>query len=698
MTVPTPPIELSGHCSVIYGNTLYAYSPKGFLSIPLKENGNWTTLEPPKAQVTGAACVTGAIEGKENDEGLYVIGGAGASSDYSGLQRYSFADKKWTTLQSSGTSLTNRQNHGAAYIKSSSSILVYGGSVGTNAPSSSTFLFSTTSPYVINSKPDQGAPAATDPMLLPWSDSQVALVGGSTDTAIYVYSLSGGWVASGASLSDPVPSSVHCALVNSGNSKVLEAFDMSASPNTVTSYGLVKDGQLESPAGQVGASSGKGSLSDYPTYNSTFSPTSTRSNYALAQGENLVVLSSGRGDDSLAIFNSTSNGWVNSTELFYGSGQQHTLKTNTATTSTTSTTPTATSSPTVTSHTTSPTPAAAASGSGPSDNYKTIIGATLGSVCGLVLILLAILFLLRREKQKRQQNGQAKGGDSKDRLSFQDQGIEPLAGGAYPMARSPVPVASMSNDSLAIMSGRATGEKSLMPPPGNVGYGLAKGKTSPLSTIPSSGLAPSSVYSDDVRQSVTSTAPGNQPGDRTTDEGWGKYFQDSRATNLAGMQSDRSTVSSVYTKSDYRGSAWPMANLTPLNFGFLDQPQPLGRVHSGSPTTANPSSSRSLVIPEGQSARISSADSISVASEDDPHDTNWTGAGQNSWLGRPTSSNYTTSFYNSSTQDIPSQAARQSNARRSSVIIPDDIDELPIQGQPDKVNSDMSWLNLHAGR
>jgi hypothetical protein len=698
MTVPTPPIKLTGHCSVIHGNTLYAYSPNGFASIPLKQNGNWTELGPPKAKVTGAACVTGAIEGNENDEGLYVIGGTGASSDYSGLQRYSFADKKWSTLQSSATSMTNRLYHGAGYLKSNSTILVYGGSVGTNAASSSTFLISTTSPYDISSRPDQGAPAASEPMLLPWSESEVALVGGSTDTAIYVYSELGGWVASGASLPAAVPSSVHCALVNSGSSKVLETFHMDSSPNTVVSYALVNDGQAASPAGEVGASSGKRSMSDYPTYNSTFAPTSTRSDYALAQGDNLVVLSSGQSDSSLAIFNSTSNGWVNATELFYGSGQQHTLKaTTTSTTSTTSTTPTATSSPTATSHTTSPTPAAAASGSGSSD-YKTIIGATLGSVCGLALILLAILFLLKREKRRRQQNGQSGSGENKDRLSFQDQGIEPLADGAYPMARSPVPVAAVSNDSLAIMSGRATGEKSLMPPPANVGYGLAKGKSSPLSTIPSSGVAPSSMYSEDVRRSVASTGPGNQPGDRTTDEGWGKYFQNSNATNLAGMQTDRSTVSSVYTKSDYRGSAWPMSNLTPLNFAFLDQPKPLGRVHSGSPTTADPSSSRSLVIPEGQSARISSADSISLASDDDPHDTNWTGAGQNSWLGRPTSSNYTTSFYNSSTHDISSQAARQSHGRRSSVIIPDDIDELPIQGRNENVNSDMSWLNLQAGR
>lgn len=703
MTVPTPPIALEGHCSVIHDNILYAYSHHGLVSIPLKENGNWTESLPVE-KVSGAVCLTGGMEGNESDEALYVVGGTGASSaDYMGLQRYSFKGQKWESLNAGGGYLKNLQYHGAGYIKSNSTIVVYGGNtVGDRVPSASTFLISTIFPYVFRSKAPQVSPPALEPMLMPWNDTQVALVGGSTDPNIYLYGISTGWVPSGATLPAPVESSIQCALVNSNGDKVLEEFDLSVNPNTVTSFVLSNNGKTLSSATEVGASSGKGSVSDYPTYNGTFAPTQKRSDYSLAQGDSeLVVISSGKSENSLAIYNSTSNGWINSTELFYGSSQQHSLKA-TATSTTSTMTPT---SPTA-SNTQTSSMLAAAAGGGSDDNYKTILGATLGSVCGFALILLAILFLLRRQKQKRKQAGQVGGGDSKDRLSFQDQGIEPLTEGAYPMAKSPVPVASASNDSFAIMSGRATGEKSLQPPPANTGYGLSSkpGKSSPLSTIPSSGLAPPSMYSEDADRSTTganSAAPGNKPGDRTTDEGWGKYFQDNNATDLAGMQADRSTVSSVYTKSDYRGSAWPMTNLSPLNMGFLAQ-KPLGRVASGSPTTENASSSRSLVIPEGQSARISSADSVSVASDDDPHDTNWTGAGHSSWLGRPTSSNYSTSFYNSSTRDLSATASqsgpRQSNVRRSSVAVPDDIDELPIQGRPDNVNSDMSWLNLHADR
>lgn len=711
MTVPKPPFKLEGHCSVIHNNILYAYSPHGFSSIPLQENGNWTTHLPQGEKVSGALCLIGGIEGNESDEALYVVGGTGASSaDYMGLQRFSFRDHKWESLNAGGGILKNLQHHGAGYLKSNSTIVIYGGSTdGNTTPSSASFTISTISPYVPNSIPPSAAPPAFEPMLMPWNESQVALIGGSSDPTIYVYSESTVWIPSGAALPAPVEGSVQCALIDSQGDKIVEEFNLSVDPNSVISYVVSNNGKPVSPATEVGASSGKRSVSNYPAYNGTFAPTQKHPDFSLAQGGNeLVVISSGQSDHSLAVFNSTSNSWLNSTELFYGNSQQHTMKVDTTSTnSTTSATPTATSSPTSTNTQTSLTPVAGPSG-GSGDNITTILGATLGTVGGVALILLALLFMLRRQKTKRHQVGQA-GGDSKDRLSFQDQGIEPLTEGAYPMAKSPVPVATASNDSLAIMSGRATGEKSLKPPPRSAGYGLSKpGKSSPLSTIPSSGLAPSSMYSEDAERSPTgtqATAPGNKPGDRTTDEGWGKYFEDNNATNLAGMQPDRSTTSSVYTKSDYRGSAWPMTNLTPLNFGFLDQPKPLGRVVSGSPTTEN-ASGRSLAIPESQSARISSADSESIASDDehDPHDTNWTGAGQNSWLGRPTSSTYSNSFYNSSTRDLPGTASqsgygpRASNGRRSSVVIPDDIDELPIQGRADNVNSDMSWLNIHADR
>ncbi|KAJ5107540.1 hypothetical protein N7456_004215 [Penicillium angulare] len=713
MTIPQPPMTLSGHCSAIYDNTLYVYTPDGFASISLeqstKQNTTWISL-PPGVSVTDAACVSAAIEGNKDSLAFYVVGGTGNSSTYSGLQRFSYKEQKWSNLTSAGSSsIQNRTSHGIGYLESSASILMYGGDTPNNptadGSSQDTFVIDTTAPYEVKGVTDQGAPPAANPMLLTWNQSAVALLGGSSsNTNIYIYGDSG-FTFSGVTLDAPVASALsstnRCALaIDDDGNKILQEFDLDVSPNTVTSYEMMKKGEAMSPATEFDGPTSKRSLGDYPSYSNSNAPNSKKSDYSVAQGSNnLVVLSGGSGDNSLSIFNQSSNSWVNATELFYVNSSQNTLHGTTTTASTASTTPSSTASSSATS-------SSAAAASGNSDEHiGLIIGATLGSICGAIVILVAILFLLRRSRLKRNQADQARGGADKDRLSFQDQGIEPLTEGAYPMAKSPVPVATVSDDSLAIMSGRYAGEKSLRPPSQSYGYGLSK--NSPLSTIPSSGIAPSSMYSDDSDRSAAVAAaveaissPGNKPGDRTTDEGWGKYFEDNSATNLAGMPSDRSTVSSVYTRSDYRGSAWPMTNLAPLNHGFLDQ-RPLGRVASGNPATENTGTTdRNLIIPESQSARISSADSVSIISDDDPHDTNWTGAGHSSWLGRPTSSNYSTSFYNSSNTNLPAVNsqhgfARHSNGRKSSVVIPDDIDELPHSGT---MNSDMSWLNLHADR
>lgn len=714
MTVPEPLIKLEGHCSVISGNTLYAYTPNGFASIELKVNGTWTPL-PPGVSVSNPVCLKGGIDGSQNeDEALYVVGGTtttNSDSTYPGLQRFSFKDGSWENLGSGPNMMTGLTGHGAGFIASNSSIIIYAGNTGASAStalSSQSFLISTVPPYVSTSVLNRGAPSLNDPQIIPWNSTHVGMFSGNDGSggnkAVWTYNLATGWESSPVSLPSAISTSTPLSLLSgSGDSKVLQYFDMNASPNSVTNLELISaDGTPDSTAVLVGSATKKRSTDSYPKYNDTLAPSYKWSDYALAQGTNgLVVLSSGKSNDSLAIFNQTSNSWVNSTELFYGKSVQHVLTTNTTTSTTMTPTATPTSSTSTSATPSSTTTAAAAAAGGSGTDVKIIIGAVLGAVCGVGIILLLLLWLLKRERTRRERNGQGRGID-KDRLSFQDQGIEPLAGGAYPMAKSPVPVASMSAKSLAINSGKYAGEKSLMPPSIS-GYGLSAtpSKSSSLSPIASSGAVPTSMYSESTyNDSTTPSEPGHKPGDRTTDEGWGKYFQDNNTTNLGGMPADRSTTSSIYTKSDYRGSAWPMSNLTPLNLGFLDQPKPLGRVYSGSPTTEHASSSHSLAIPEGQSARISSADSISVTSDDDPHDTNWTGA-HTSWLGRPASSNYSTSFYNSSSRDLPSsnpQFPRHSNGRRSSVAIPDDIDELSMPGRSTNVNSDMSWLNLQAER
>lgn len=707
MIVPEPPFELERHCSVIHENTLYTFSPNGFASIPLRRNGTWTELKK-GVPVSGAACVRAGINGHQQEEALYVIGGTGSPDDnFTGFQRYSFQKEEWETLRTPDPQVArNRTRHGAAYLKSSSSILLYAGDQkGSTTPSAETYVIDTAAPYTVSSaeRVDKASPA-NFPVLLPWNNRDVALVGGTRDgERIHIFkSVDRVWTDSEVTLAHAPPDDVKYALLNRPDgSKVLENFNMNASPNTVTSIALLNAGGKPARPGQiVGGPSRKrkrdGAFNNFPPYGGQFASKTTRKDYSLAQGDNgLVVISSGRGTDSLAIFNQTSNSWLNSTKLFYGDQSKQEILGPT----TTSTSPPTSSS----------TESSAPAGSGSSDsNVGTIVGATLGSVLGVAAILILILLFLRREKTKRGAQGKD-GSNDKDRLSFQDQGIEPLAQSAYPMAKSPVPMANSSVDSLAIFSGKA-GEKSAEALGPSAAYGPRSYQPthSPLSTIQSSGnVTPAND------KAFEAAAVGSHPGDRRTDEGWSKYFEDNNsATNLARMQSersvrhsDRSVNSSELGNPGPKENAWPMQTLTPLNFGFLDSPTPLGQVVSGSPTTEHSPSGRdgrSLVIPEGQSARISSADSISLHSDDnDRRDTNYFSsndindeahlprAAQRSWLGRPPSSTYSSMYQPSA------RATMTSNGRRSSVIIPEGLDGRPVQHH---ANSDMSWLNLNADR
>ncbi|KAF7159579.1 hypothetical protein CNMCM6106_006895 [Aspergillus hiratsukae] len=718
MIVPKPPVKLEGHCSVIHNNTLYTFSANGFAAIPLERNGTWSELPMTPQPVSDAVCVTGGMDGKEDQQALYVIGGTSSSSTPAGLQRFAFASQKWTTMQSAQRTMQNRTSHGAVYLKSSSTLLVYAGSQtdGSN-PSSDTFTISTVPPYTLDAH--SAKYPTTSPVLLPWSDSEAALVGGSTTPKqVHLFSASHGWQSSDVFLPQPLSSDVRCAIVNgSDGSKALESFNMNVSPNTVSTVALLNPGGL--PARPASRRRREVSVADYPTYDGTLASSTTRSDYSLAQGDDgLVVISSGSGTDSLTIFNQTSNSWVNATKLFYGDASSQEILASIATTTSSSSTPTATSTPSSTS-----TSIAASDSSG--TRVGTIIGATLGSLMGIILILILILFFLHRTKLgRRRAANQGRGrSDDKDRLSFQDQGMEPLTRSAYPMARSPAPLASTSVDSFAIFSGRAADEKSPRTAGGFPGYGpkLTPQKPSPLTTVHSNGgLTPSSTYSigaDKALEAQDATLADKAPGDRTTDEGWGKYFQDNNSTNT--NLTNTPSVAAPRSNAEERVSAWPGAPVPPLNLGFLEEPKPLGRVVTGSPTTEDsPKIQELLRRAQSQSVRISSASSLSAASDtgyDHDHDRRdgastisgpapdpqWRGAPHHSWLGRPPSSTYSGSFYNPS--------GRERDTRGSSVLIPEALEPMPTTPFPGasapapansrtNPNSDLSWLNLNADR
>ncbi|KAL4930185.1 uncharacterized protein BDV17DRAFT_49955 [Aspergillus undulatus] len=687
MLVPKPPAKLEGHCSVIHNNTLYTLSENGFAFIPLELDAKWQELPTDGAElVSDAACVTGDIDGNEQQQALYVIGGTSGNSDAPGWQRYSFADKKWKTMPAQAD-LANRTGHAAVYLKAISTLLIYGGTRdGKNSDGSAdTFKLSTKPDYIFEA--DSTAPASSNnPNLLTWSDEQAVLFGGNEDpTAVNFWNSKTKWHSDGYSDSDySYPNGVKTALFSQpdGNYR-LRTFNSNASPVTVGDYELKPD-----PADPAQSKKRKREDDD------SLAPTSIEKGFSFAQsnsGDQLVVLSGGSGTDTLSIFNQSApegGSWVNSTKLFYGDKSEEDIL---------GLTPTASSTPTATPSESSSVLPTVGDGTD-DDNIGVILGAVLGSLAGVAIILVLILFYIKRKKEKMRQ---AAGAD-KDRLSFQDQGVEPLTRSAYPMAQSPAPKAASSVDSLAIFSGNMGDEKSPKTA-GSLPQYMQKNqpaRPSPLNNIQSRDSAD---WDDKVIEAGESPV---RPGDRTTDEGWGKYFQDNHTTpTLVGIQSPFDSTRGS------KATIWPGENntnsLPPLQTSFLAEPTPLGRVNSGSPTTEFATSvrdGRQIAIPQSQSARISSAsaETASINSDDDDryHD-----ARERSWLGRPPSSNYSRSFYNpGSTRDVTSTAApstvdwrkhdsARTNTRGSSIIIP--------EGQPlprNNVNSDMSWLNLNADR
>ncbi|KAB8077377.1 hypothetical protein BDV29DRAFT_59140 [Aspergillus leporis] len=698
MIVPKPPVKLEGHCSVLYDNTLYTYSANGFTSISLDRNATWTEL-PMGEPVSNAACVTGGLDGNEDQQALYVIGGTPSKGESSGLQRYSFKDKKWKTFDSVSGNMANRTSHKAVYLKSSSKLVIYGGHQRAQTDASSdTFAINTLEPYNLSAYSADKASPAYDPVLLSWNGKEAALVGGlTTPDQVHLFDPIQGWHSSNLTIPKPLSDGVQCAMVNgTDGSKILEAFDMSASPNNVTSITLLKSGGTPAQSGNSSESSTKRgiTLDDYPIYDDSLASTTTRKDYSLAQGDDgLVVISSGSGSDTLAIFNQTSNSWINATKLFYGDQTSQQIL------GSTTSTPTATA----TGSTQTTSSASSSSDDSSSSNVGTIIGATLGGIVGLAAILIVILFILKHKKDAKKRAGQGQDGD-KDRLSFQDRGVEPLTQSAYPMAKSSAPLAACSVDSLAIFSGKVGEEKS----PRSAGAPPTwESKPSPLSTIQSSReLTPGEI---DKAFEAQGAFPGNHPGDRSTVEGWGRYFQDKNAGEL---MAPPAAVAARPDSTATTATAWPMKTLTPINTSFLEAPKPLGCVVSGSPTTehaTSPKNGQYITIPESQSARISTASEITIESVDDyePHDGS---REQQSWVGRPPSSTYSRSyynpsFYNPSGPDVPSLVAplrdTRMNTRGSSVLIPDTTEPVPPRdprSNNNNVNSDMSWLNLHADR
>jgi hypothetical protein len=649
MSIPKPPLDLTGHCSAVFNNTLFTFSPAGFQSLPLSEGAEWETLSP-GVSVTGGICVPGK-------DSLFIVGGSpnATSASYSGLQQYSFASKSWQTITPVVPVTQNRQFHGAAYINSSSSILVYAGSQtsGDNGPSSQTFLISTLPPFDILSFSSQGAPPLVSPMILPWDNQRAVMIGGSsTNKQVFTFGQPEGWVSVGTTLADPIanPSTTQCTIVTGDDgSKVLEMYDMGVTPNKVTRFALWANG-APAPVGQVvGAPTSARrrrdlTVNNWPAYNSTLAPRDTRSGYALADSsDGLVVISGGASADPIAVFDQRGNTWVNATSLLVSKNQVP-LSSPTSTSSLPSVSVVSPGSATASSSPTS-TSIATAGANQPKSKVLTVLGGTLGAIFGLAAILILILVLLRykREKNKTEEQ-EIKEKDG--RLSFADQGAEFMheAGGSRGRAYSESingPVGSLQMFNKSGSKGKVNTHKRGVPSDSSQ-LGLVKaksplgineplemsqisGKTSPNYTAANS-LAPSAANSPPrtAQAPIAMAAAGpDEDTERSRSNGWSRYFANNEVTNLASMESGRrstyGTDAQTYRTSESRSEYDDPRNMSnssvrplELNLGPKFDGQRLSRVATGSPTMGRSHND----IQEGLAATISRAESTSSRGSD----------------------------------------------------------------------------------
>ncbi|KAF2786339.1 hypothetical protein K505DRAFT_147820 [Melanomma pulvis-pyrius CBS 109.77] len=669
MGLPQPVYELSGHCSVIYNNTLYAYSPAGFQSLELTEGAKWKEL-PMDMSLTGAQCVKAVKDGDQNGARLYIVGGTtnatAAKMDYPGLMKYTFSQNKWDWVEPDVRVTKDRLNHGAAYLPASNSLLVYSGSQepGNVIPSDQTFTISTETPFRTQGFQGQGAPPVLKPMLMPWDDNHAVMFGGSaTNKDIFLFDSAEGWQNLGVALEQGIQNQdqVQCTVVSGDDgSKVLETYDMSVTPNKVTRVALLKKGGEKADPGQTIGDKAKRLLTidQWPEYNGTLAPTATRAGYSIAQNDDdLAVISGGSVEDPLCIFDQKANTWVNTTELF--AGQQVVIQSEPTLAATISSTlvPTATGS----SLPSASTDASGAGGPAPVNNKSrmlTVLAATLGAIFGIAALLILLLFFLKYKKSKNRK-AQQTGYIEKDRLSFADRGAEFMSEAGGSVGQNYSASMNASHSSLAIINQGATNHKRGLGPQGSDAStaGLVM-KKSPLGysepvELSKFDMKPEPVVAEKLVRQNSNAAPRPPP---SRSSGWSRYFANNEATNLAHMSSGRSTFASERTSTgsqslytDSRMYSQPPAAIAPLDIPKFDG-QHINRVPTGSPTLGN--SRENLHVPmESMQAELARADSNGSArsgiSRDDHYERtpmdSWTPMGNataTTTYDRPPSSNY----------------------------------------------------------
>ena len=595
--------------------------------------------------LTGATCDLGWVEGDSSRPAMFVVGGStNGTSQYPGLQQYSFLDRNWTTITPIVSVTENRQHHGSAFLNATSQLFVYGGSQdGTSGLSTQTFLISTVAPYGVEAF-ESSAPPVTDPIVLPWNETSAVMVGGSaTNTAVFTFTPQSGWQYEGVSLTSPITdqaSSSSALLALADGSKVLETFDMATAPNAVNMSVLLNPGGTPASYGEIPGSSTSSTaaatsttpsrtrkrdltLSNFPSYNSSLAPQTTRTGISLAQGPNgFIVITGGNDQDPLCIFDQSSNGWINATQLLQAKPSTVTVGGSGNTTA---------SSP--------PTPSAQnGSNKGSSSHHPLIIlGAVLGALFGVIALCIITLLLLRYLKKRKQGQHKRRASEFPDdkkparrstSFSFHeahDPSLQPFSSAGMPMGRSPVPSASAAFfKEIEDRAKYARTEPSNLTRSALEGTQAGPSKSRPLILPSKSQDTSKSMESSGVAEASSGEVDPSlkQTGNRKTDEGWSKYFQGNNAINLT---DGRSTYDPRNSRSDYRGSAVPEQSalaqprspgedLEPVGSGFQFR---RGNVPFGSPSLEHPSTDSrgmGLAVSEGISPRISGGGSVSSLS------------------------------------------------------------------------------------
>lgn len=601
--MPKPPQALQGHCAAIDSDTLFVYNGDNFQSLPLEKNATWSQGDVGQS-VTTPACVKAAAHGDDSSTALYVVGGETDNQDYPGLQRYFFGNKTWETLPTPAEVLRTRTNHSVAYLKDSQSILVYGGSQP-DAPSelsSQTFLLSTEPPYVIRSFVSHDAPPTNNAILQSWNSSHAVMVGGqATNADVWLFGPDEGWSQLNTSLPAPLDPASRALLVDGNDgSKVLQVYNVDSSPNTAEGIVLLGAGGQPAQTGEtVGGSSSSQTrkrdltIKNWPSYNSTDAPTSTRGDCSISQGnDGLVVMAGGNSDDPVIMFNQRDNSWIDADRFFDSKQQQQPLQPS-STKSPTAATPSESASSTSNSH--------HSGGLSAHDKMLRTLGITLGVLCGIAVIFILVLLYLRwRKVRARKANGGNAGEKDGDRMSFTDRGASFMkeAGMSTHELVPPGqdrynPNGNNSHSSLAIIAGKIGNRRSNgahQAPRGSFESTthLVKDKDGnlvPIENHEMGELGAEKVAPSNLSLAVPGAArPGAvSPGtymdqhmraERKRSSGWSKYFATSQPTGPNGL----SHLPSAYIKptahqsidSEYSQDRIPSntARVAPLDVGM----------------------------------------------------------------------------------------------------------------------------------